>query len=299
MAGIMLYRHWIVRTGAFLGLALLLLLGQAAPGRAFLGCGGETIPEVNAGFEAQLAALVNEARQEAGVPPLKLVSDLSQAARYHAADLGGDDYFEHDTYDRSSADLEWVCLWWQRVEAYYPGFDKLGENIAAGASTPEWAMELWMGSPGHRDNILSPDFREIGAGYAEADTPYQHYWVQDFSTGDSYPLVIEGEQPAVFEPEVQVYLYGSFEQMRLRVDEGEWSQWMDFQNAFTWELPAVRGDHTLYAEMLGGRLSVAAQDSVYLDYEAVTPYPAPLPTPDPQLEPFVPGFFIYLPLTIQ
>ena len=40
-----------------------------------------------------------------------------------------------------------------------------GENIAAGTSTASSTMVLWMGSPGHRANILQMDFREIGVGY--------------------------------------------------------------------------------------------------------------------------------------
>lgn len=290
-------RLWIVLLVSALGGALLVLLGSAAPGQAYLGCGGELIEVVDGDFEAQLAVLVNQARQEAGLPPLKLVEGLSQAARYHAADLGVEDYFQHDTYDRSTADLDWVCAWWQRVEAYYPGFDTLGENIAAGASTPETAMELWMNSDGHRANILDVNFREIGIGYAKADSAYQHYWVQDFSTGGNYPMVIEGEQPSTDSPEVQVYLYGSFSEMRLQVDGGAWSDWIPFQNDFTWQLPAVRGDHMLSAEMRTGSTTAQAQDSIFLDVVEPSPYPEPEPYPEP--DPFCPRHFIYLPLTIQ
>lgn len=291
------FRSWIVLLVSVQGLALLVLLGSAAPGRAYLGCGGEVIAVVNGDFETQLAVLVNEARQEAGLPPLKLVETLSQAARYHAADLGAEDYFQHDTYDRSTSDLDWVCAWWQRVEAYYPTFELLGENIAAGASTPEMALELWMNSDGHRANILAPEFREIGIGYAQADSAYQHYWVQDFSAGDSYPLVIEGEQPSTDSPEVQVYLYGSFSEMRLQVDGGTWSEWMPFQNAFTWELPALSGEHTLSAEMRSLNASAAAQDSIFLDYLEVNPYPDPLPVPEPAPE--CPKNRLYFPLVTQ
>jgi uncharacterized protein YkwD len=291
------HRSWIMGVINVLAVGLLILLGSAAPARAYLGCGGEVIGVVDGNFEQQLAVLVNQARQEVGLPPLKLVEGLSFAARYHAADLGVEDYFQHDTFDRSTSDLDWVCAWWQRVEAYYPSFDALGENIAAGASTPEMAMELWMNSDGHRANILDTGFREIGIGYARADSAYQHYWVQDFSAGASYPLVIEGELAITDSPEVQVYLYGAFSEMRLRVDDGAWSDWMPFQNSFTWQLPAYSGDHSLSAEMRSPNLSAAAQDSIYLDYVDASPYPGPLPEPEP--EPYCPSHFIYLPLTIQ
>ncbi len=49
-----------------------------------------------------------------------------------------------------------------------------GENLARGQRTPEEAMEDWMNSPGHRRNILSNRFDEIGIGISG------NYWVQDF-----------------------------------------------------------------------------------------------------------------------
>lgn len=265
-------------------LALLWLLPVfAAPGRASYGCGGALLDPVNAAFEQELAALVNQERAAAGLPPLKLVAGLNDAARFHAADLGTDDYFEHDTYDRSGESLDWVCEWWQRVEGFYPQFEQLGENIAAGAVSPAQAMEIWMKSDGHRANILDPGFRELGVGYAQSSSIYQHYWVQDFSISDSYPLVIEGEAMQTSQPVVAVYLYGSFDEMRLKVDDGAWSDWLPFANQFSWTLPATRGEHTLYAEMRTSRLTTTASDSIYLDYEVT----------------FFPTNFVYLPMTIS
>jgi uncharacterized protein YkwD len=52
--------------------------------------------------------------------------------------------------------------------AGYHGFT-LGENIAWGSlrySTPASIVNLWMHSPGHRANILRPQFRDIGIGIA-------------------------------------------------------------------------------------------------------------------------------------
>jgi uncharacterized protein YkwD len=60
-----------------------------------------------------------------------------------------------------------------------PGFHSVGENIAYGYPTAAAVMRGWMGSPGHRANILRPGFRRIGLGLARSGdgTPY---WVQDF-----------------------------------------------------------------------------------------------------------------------
>jgi uncharacterized protein YkwD len=45
----------------------------------------------------------------------------------------------------------------------------LGENLAWGSgfyATPRETMKSWMHSPGHRQNILEPRYREIGIGIA-------------------------------------------------------------------------------------------------------------------------------------
>ena len=54
-----------------------------------------------------------------------------------------------------------------------------GENIAAGYRTPEAAVAAWMGSSGHRSNILNANFTALGVGYASGGS-YTNYWVQEF-----------------------------------------------------------------------------------------------------------------------
>ena len=57
----------------------------------------------------------------------------------------------------------------------------MGENIAAGYMTPKEVVEGWMNSTGHRENILSPKFTEIGVGcYENKNLEYKAYWVQLF-----------------------------------------------------------------------------------------------------------------------
>ena len=42
-------------------------------------------------------------------------------------------------------------------------------------------MNSWMNSPGHRANILNPEFTELGVGYNyDNNSEYKHYWVQIF-----------------------------------------------------------------------------------------------------------------------
>lgn len=61
-----------------------------------------------------------------------------------------------------------------------PGLTRVGENIAYGYPTAKAVMRGWMGSEGHRRNILDKRFRKIGLGLARSadGTPY---WVQDFA----------------------------------------------------------------------------------------------------------------------
>lgn len=61
-----------------------------------------------------------------------------------------------------------------------------GENIAAGQSTPQIAVDSWMNSPGHRANIMSErlEYSHLGAGYKyNANSNYKKYWVQLFVGG--------------------------------------------------------------------------------------------------------------------
>lgn len=54
-----------------------------------------------------------------------------------------------------------------------------GENIAAGQRTPPETMDGWMNSPGHKANILKPEFTHIGVGYLTGGE-YRTYWTQMF-----------------------------------------------------------------------------------------------------------------------
>jgi uncharacterized YkwD family protein len=58
-------------------------------------------------------------------------------------------------------------------------YSTAGENIAAGQATPKEVVNAWMNSEGHRKNILSSQFTEIGVGYAKGGS-YGHYWTQMF-----------------------------------------------------------------------------------------------------------------------
>ena len=53
-----------------------------------------------------------------------------------------------------------------------------GENIAAGFPTAAMVLMIWLNSDGHRANLLSPYFTEVGVGYVQGGH-YDHYWTLD------------------------------------------------------------------------------------------------------------------------
>ncbi|MGB5713959.1 MAG: CAP domain-containing protein, partial [Waterburya sp.] len=121
----------------------------------------------------QVVELTNVERTNAGLQPLKLDSQLVDAAQDHSNDMAQDDFFSHTGVDGSTPA--------SRVTANGYEYSTTGENIAAGQTTAAGVVESWMNSPGHRANILNPDFTEIGIGYEylENDTgsvKYNHYW---------------------------------------------------------------------------------------------------------------------------
>src|SRR5689334_13954444 len=127
-------------------------------------------------FRSEVVDLTNQERAQAGCGPLYRHGALDTAAQAHAEDMANRNYFDHNSLDGRTP--------WDRIlQAGYPPNNGMGENIAAGQSTPADVVNSWMNSPGHRANILNCSFRAIGVGYGyNGGSTYGHYWVQDFGT---------------------------------------------------------------------------------------------------------------------
>lgn len=263
LGSLLLSLLWLPKANAESSISTHVTIFQDMP-FAYVGCGGANAPVSNADYEQQVVDLVNTERANASLPPLKRMSSLDQAARYHATDLAQDNYFEHDSYDRSGGNLVYVCAWSARLAAFYAGASAAGENIAAGYGTPQDVMTGWMGSSGHRANILSASYREIGVGYFQGGA-WGAYWVQDFGRRSSnYPLIINRDAATTDTRTVTIYIYGSWQEMRLRNDNGTWGSWQPFQTSFAWTLANGKGDHTVTAEVRSGGTTVTTSDSIYL-----------------------------------
>jgi len=210
--------------------------------------------------------LVNRQRKANGLPPLKHVTSLADAARWYAKDMVDDDYFGpgHDTYDRSGGSLVRVCAWSARIGAFYAGGTALGENIGQGYSSPQEAVTGWMASSGHRANILNESYWETGVGYRE-DPSHGHWWVQDFGRrSGAYPVVINEEAASTDDRLVNLYVHGSWSEIRIRNDGEAFSPWQPFTHTLAWSLADVDGPRTVDVEMRSGSTTVTASDTIAL-----------------------------------
>ncbi|MGE5637003.1 MAG: CAP domain-containing protein [Nocardioidaceae bacterium] len=130
--------------------------------------------------------LLNQRRAQHGLGRLRLSRALSLAARRHADDMARHDYFAHGSLGGASF-LDRI-----RRTGYLRGARTwlVGENLAWGSgrgAAPSSVVDAWMRSPGHRLNILTRSFRDIGIGVAfgapvpTEDGPALTY-VTDFAT---------------------------------------------------------------------------------------------------------------------
>lgn len=122
-------------------------------------------------IEAQVVELVNQKRAANGLKPLRLNWELARVARYKSMDMRDRNYFSHDSPTYGSP--------FEMMKAFGIRYSAAAENIAAGQRTAQAVMNSWMNSPGHRSNILSASYTEIGVGYASGGK-YGHYWTQMF-----------------------------------------------------------------------------------------------------------------------
>jgi len=131
-----------------------------------------TIPTVTtATQEDEVIRLVNVQRAQAGLQPLKKNWELCRVARYKSADMANKGYFSHTSPTYGTP--------FQMMENFGLRFTAAGENIAYGQRTPAEVMKDWMNSPGHRSNIMSGAYTEIGVGLAKNKNGVC-YWTQMF-----------------------------------------------------------------------------------------------------------------------
>jgi uncharacterized protein YkwD len=111
--------------------------------------------EIDAQAEQDMFQMVNNERQKAGLKPVTFDNNLREVARSHSQDMFARGYFSHYTPEGESP--------FDRMSNANISFGYAGENLALAPST-QLAMQGLMNSPGHRANILNPNFNKIGIG---------------------------------------------------------------------------------------------------------------------------------------
>jgi uncharacterized protein YkwD len=127
-------------------------------------CGEVGLPAQSLGLaraRALTLCLLNEERAAKGLPPLRYEARLELASQRHSEDMVRRRFFAHDTPDGVDPQARILATGYPAGNAY------TGENLAWGErseSSPAEIMDAWMHSPGHRENILRPNFTEVGVG---------------------------------------------------------------------------------------------------------------------------------------
>jgi uncharacterized protein YkwD len=116
-----------------------------------------------------IVCLLNAERTKHGLPPLYVNPQLEVASQAHSDDMVKRRFFEHDSPDGGTPEMRMATAGYVAREG-----GMTGENIAWGedsAGSPASIVDGWMHSPHHRDNILRPQFSEVGVGLAIGGPP--------------------------------------------------------------------------------------------------------------------------------
>ncbi len=116
------------------------------------------------GFAANISAsevikLTNIKRQENGLPALVDNPVLDQAALAKGTDMVNKGYWAHVSPDGIQP--------WKFFTDFGYDYRYAGENLARDFSDPVSAVDAWMASPSHRENLLSARYKEIGIGVVD------------------------------------------------------------------------------------------------------------------------------------
>ncbi len=147
--------------------ALLVTLGASLAGPASAANAAPTSTERLLTLDQQILAGLNESRAKHGLRPLVMSSKLQEAAVFHSRAMLQGGFFAHDTPGGASFAA--------RVRGFYrsAGYNSwsVGENLlySTEAVTANTAIAAWLASPGHRENMLMPEWREVGIGSLRAN----------------------------------------------------------------------------------------------------------------------------------
>jgi uncharacterized protein YkwD len=132
----------------------------------------------SSGDESQLITLTNQARASAGLGALKVDATLRSIARWRSKDMAVRNYFDHAIPNPPGGKV--FNEMDRRGYCYKVAGENIGWNNASDSTATQKIMNAFMGSPGHRANILGSKWDRIGIGaYKEANG--NHYWTVLFA----------------------------------------------------------------------------------------------------------------------
>jgi uncharacterized protein YkwD len=163
--------------------ALLALACGAPPAAHAANCAGaDVVPAADnlAVVSQATLCLVNDQRTSHGLRPLSENRALTGASAAYSQRMVQQAFFAHESPDGGTLVSRLTAV------RYLNGGDDwvVGENIGWGQgplATPRSMVTAWMNSKGHRENILTTDYREIGLGFA-LGTPPDSTWGATYTT---------------------------------------------------------------------------------------------------------------------
>jgi len=127
--------------------------------------------------QSDLLAKMNQVRKAHRVPPLKLNRVLTRPALAHSRHLAKTGELDHNGADGKP--------FWVRIHrAGYSKRKAVGENLGmiggCSANEADTMVRMWLRSPGHRQNLLSRDFRYVGIAIVSASDCSNTVYTTDF-----------------------------------------------------------------------------------------------------------------------
>ena len=120
--------------------------------------------------EQEVFELINAKRIANGLSGLKIDDELQNVARIKAQDMVENNYFSHNSPIYGSP--------FDMIKKFGISYKTAGENIA-GNSSNSAAVNAWMNSAGHKENILNSSFNYTGIGIVSSPK-YGKVYVQMF-----------------------------------------------------------------------------------------------------------------------
>jgi hypothetical protein len=114
---------------------------------------------------ADIITQTNDQRGKLGLPPLKQNGQLTVAAQLKGQDMLAKSYWAHVSPDGKQP-------WYFIIQAGY-NYNRAGENLAKDFRDNISVVNAWMNSPGHRANIVNPNYKDIGV--AVVSGPFNGY----------------------------------------------------------------------------------------------------------------------------